>query len=259
MARAHLVCGGYPAGATAGHDMDYARRRLLDLLEAWQTTVSNDFTDLGKYLPQCGLLVTYVAGPFLTPHQAEEVESWMSNGGRWLALHGTSGGKAARVEGSNRRKMVKQDHHRALGAFFLNHPPLAAFTVNVVNSALTAGLPQSFDVQDEMYLIEVQDPNVEVLLTTRMAKDPSPEGFGFAYDEDTSVGPDGETRVLGYRRTVGMGSVIYYGLGHCHNRATNMQPLVDSSVSSDGRSPTEFRGPWVSAEYEQLLRNAVAA
>lgn len=258
MARAHLICGGFPAGASAGHDMDYARRRLLDLLDGWQTTVSNDFTDLGKYLPQCGLLVTYVAGPFLTPEQADEVESWMDAGGRWVALHGTSGGKAARVDGGG-RQMVKQDHHRALGAFFLNHPPLATFTVDVNTSALTEGLPASFDVQDEMYLIEIQDPDVEVLLTTRMANDPSPKGFGFVYDKDTSVGPDGETRVLGYRRTVGQGSVIYYGLGHCHNQATNMQPMVDPSVSSDGRTPAEFHGPWATPEYEQLLRNALAA
>ncbi len=259
MARAHLVCGGYPAGATAGHDMDYARRRLLELLEPWQTTVSNDFTDLAKYLPQCELLVTYVAGPFLTPEQADEVEHWMETGGRWVALHGTSGGKAARIPDSKRRKMVRQEHHRALGAFFLNHPPLAQFTVDVASSSLTEGVPASFDVQDEMYLIEVQDPSVEVLLTTKMSKDPSPEGFGFAYDKDTSVGPDGETRVLGYRRPVGKGSVIYYALGHCHSQATNMQPIVDPSVSDDGRSPPQFRGPWASKEYTQLLRNALAA
>ncbi len=44
--RAHLVAGGYPAGQSAGHDMDYARRRLLDLMADWQTTVSSDFQDL---------------------------------------------------------------------------------------------------------------------------------------------------------------------------------------------------------------------
>ncbi len=259
MKRAHLVCGGYPAGATAGHDMDYARLRLLDMLEPWQTTVSNDFNDLGKYLTQCDLLVSYVAGPFLTPEQAAEVEHWLETGGRWVALHGTSGGKAARIPNSNRRRMVKQDHHRALGAFFLNHPPLAAFTVEVTESDLTAGLPATFEVQDELYLIEVQDPSVEVLLTTKMANDPSPEGFGFAYDEDTSVGADGETRVLGYRRPVGEGEVIYYALGHCHNEASNMQPLVDVSVSADGRSPKVFRGAWLGDEYIRLLQNALAA
>ena len=30
--RVHVVVGGYPAGTGAAHDMDYARRRLLELL-----------------------------------------------------------------------------------------------------------------------------------------------------------------------------------------------------------------------------------
>jgi hypothetical protein len=44
--RTHLVVGGFPPGASAAHDMDYARLRLLHLLEetpSVQTTVSSDF------------------------------------------------------------------------------------------------------------------------------------------------------------------------------------------------------------------------
>ena len=29
--RAHLITGGYPAGSDAGHDMNYARLRLLEI------------------------------------------------------------------------------------------------------------------------------------------------------------------------------------------------------------------------------------
>lgn len=256
--RAHLVAGGYPAGQSAGHDMDYARRRLLDLMADWQTTVSSDFQDLEKWLPQCSLLVTYVAGPFLTPEQADVVDGWVASGGRWVALHGTSGGKAARMPDSNRRQMVKQEHHRALGAFFLNHPPLSEFEVAVSPGELTTGVPTSFTVRDELYLIEVQDPDAEILLTTKMAKDPSPPGFGFYYDKDTSVLDDGETRVLGYQRRVGEGRVIYYALGHCHNPNTNMQPMVDASIASDAKTPSVFLGPWESPAYAQLLKNAIA-
>ena len=31
--RVHVIAGGYPPGALGGHDMDYARLRLLELLE----------------------------------------------------------------------------------------------------------------------------------------------------------------------------------------------------------------------------------
>ena len=63
----HLVVGGYPPGEPAGHDMDYARRSLLELLGTdarVHTTVANDFADLDRWLDRSRLLVTYVAGPF---------------------------------------------------------------------------------------------------------------------------------------------------------------------------------------------------
>ena len=36
--RVHLIPGGYPPGALAQHDMDYARIRLLELLEEERCT-----------------------------------------------------------------------------------------------------------------------------------------------------------------------------------------------------------------------------
>lgn len=71
-ARVHLVTGGFPPGAVAGHDMDYARLRILQFLQEHPqvcTTVSNDFTDIAKWLPNCQLLITYVAGPYLNDEQ----------------------------------------------------------------------------------------------------------------------------------------------------------------------------------------------
>lgn len=38
--RAHLIAGGFPPGASAGHDHDYARLELLELL-AEQTLLRN--------------------------------------------------------------------------------------------------------------------------------------------------------------------------------------------------------------------------
>ena len=262
--RVHVISGGFPVGSPAGHDMDYARLRLLQLLHERPNvtaSVSGDFTDIDKWLPGCQLLMTYVAGPFPNEAQNSFLRQWLEDGGRWLGLHGTSGGKAAPVGDDRRvRKMVKADHHTTLGGFFLNHPPLRKFRVDVVNQqhTLTRGLPASFEVMDELYLIELQEPAAsDILLTTELAKDPSPPGFGFVYDEDTALQADGKTRVLGFSRALGRGGVAYIALGHCHSTTSNMQPFVDASVDAGRATPQVFRGSWATQPFEQLLRNGI--
>ena len=261
MERAHLIVGGYPPGSHASHDMDFARRELLARLGErgeLATTVSSDFGELGKWLHRTQLLITYTAGPYPDDEQHGVLVDWLESGGRWLGFHGTSGGKAARVEGSVRRKMVKLPHHETLGSFFLNHPPIRRFQVTVTDSShpITAGLPERFEVSDELYLIEtIGDCNV--LLTTELPEDPSPPGFGFLYDNDTSLKADGKTRVLGYTKTVAKGQVAYIGLGHCHSPATDGQRIVDASVSPDGISPGLFHGIWDDALFKRLVDNAI--
>jgi hypothetical protein len=163
-------------------------------------------------------------------------------------------------EQRNARKMVKASHHATLGSFFLNHPPLRKFRVQVTDRehVLTKDLPASFEVTDELYLIELQEPaTCHVLLTTELAKDPSPPGFGFVYDQDTALLPDGKTRVLGYSRAVGKGGVVYIALGHCHSLKNNVQPFVDLSVDPAGSTPKLFRGAWETEPFERLLRNGI--
>jgi hypothetical protein len=171
--RVHVITGGFPPGSTAGHDMDYARLRILQLLQEHPhglSTVVNDFTDIAKWLPDSQLLLTYVAGPHPNDEQNDVIRRWLEAGGRWFALHGTSGGKAVRVgETRSARTMVKTSHHDTLGSFFLNHPPMRKFRVDVTDRehVLTRDLPESFEVIDELYLIELQQPSTcHVLLTT---------------------------------------------------------------------------------------------
>jgi hypothetical protein len=264
--RVHLVAGGFPRGSHAGHDIDYARLRTLDLLQqaGALTTVSGDFADLESWLPKCDLLVTYVAGPFPDAERSKLLAEWLDDGGRWLAFHGTSGGKAVPLPDDRPgRAMTRLPHHDVLGAFFLNHPPIREFRVDVrdTNHPLTRGLPDSFDVMDELYLLELTAPEESrVLLTTSdlSADDPAPRTFGFTYDDDTSVDDDGRTRVLGYERDHGAGAVAYFALGHCHTPTTNIQPFVHESVDADGKTPLQFRGPWETDAFERLLRNGVA-
>jgi len=264
--RVHLVAGGFPRGSSAGHDIDYVRLRLLQLLhekERAVVSVSNDFIDLDSWLPQSDLLVTYTAGPFLDDSQSQVVSDWLEAGGRWLALHGSSGGRAVPLpDGQPGRTMSKARHHEVLGAFFLNHPPIRKFKVDVrdPDHPLTRGLPASFEVMDELYLIEVEaGAKSRILLSTSDldAEDQAPRTFGFSYGEDTSVGPDGRTRVLGYEREHGSGAVAYFALGHCHSPGTNIQPFVHQSVDVEGVTPLHFRGPWETQAFEQLLCNGI--
>ena len=111
---AHLIAGGFPPGSYAGHDHDYARLRLLGLLAERDipASVANDFVDVERWLPLSRLLITYVAGPYPDAAQTGAMRQWLEAGGHWLALHGTSGGRAERVEGSRSRRTVKSEHHR---------------------------------------------------------------------------------------------------------------------------------------------------
>lgn len=55
--RVHVITGGFPPGSAAGHDMDYARLRILQLLHEHPhvlATVANDFMDISKWLPESG-------------------------------------------------------------------------------------------------------------------------------------------------------------------------------------------------------------
>src|SRR5437762_5471501 len=121
LGRAHLIAGGFPPGSLAGHDHDYARLKLLGLLAELDVaaSVANDFADVEKWLPISRLLITYVAGPYPDTEQTRAIEHWLELGGHWLALHGTSGGRAERVEGTRQRRTVKTEHHALLGSYFL--------------------------------------------------------------------------------------------------------------------------------------------
>ena len=262
--RAHVIAGGYPPGQMAGHDHDYARLRILELLKERDnvhTTVSGDYTDIEKWLPQCELLVTYVAGPVAMEEQHTVLRQWVEAGGRWLALHGSSGGKAARMPDSNRRQMVKMPYHDTLGGFFINHPPIRKFRVDLVDRKhpLTLGLPESFETIDEPYMVELQHPDsTEVLLTADWGPVP-PTDTGFYYEADTAVLPGGGSkRAIAFVRSLSQGAVAYTTLGHCHTPTTNAQQTVDVSVAADGVPPLNLLGSWETEGFRTLLRNGIA-
>jgi len=260
--RVHLITGGFPLGKDAGHDHDYARLRILEFLqdEEIKASVACDFTDVEKWLPISRLLITYVAGPYPDAAQSLALRRWLEAGGRWLGLHGTAGGKAIRVEGSRQRRFLKLDHHEVLGGYFLTHPPIRRFQVTVGDAPdrLTADLPATFEAVDEPYFIEVQEPAASrVLLTAEYGPEAVSTAIGTIYETDTSLLPDGKTRVIGYTRDLGAGGVTYIALGHCHNPTNNVQGSVDRSVHPEGVTPLTFRDPWETAPYQTLIRNGI--
>ena len=257
--RAHLIAGGFPPGSQAGHDHDYARLRLLSLLAERDvaSSVANDFADVEKWLPTSRLLITYVAGPYPDAAQCRAIERWLEAGGHWLGLHGSSGGRAERVEGARQRRTVKTEHHALLGSYFLTHPPICKIHVDVssADSPLTRGLGQSFDVEDEPYFIELQHPDgTRILLTADYGPDAVSSAIGTLYPSDTSLLADGKTHVLGYTRDVGRGGVAYLTLGHCHNPAIRAARTPDPTDTT----PLTFRGSWETDAFITLLRNAIA-
>jgi type 1 glutamine amidotransferase len=258
-ARAHLIAGGYPAGSYAGHDHDYARLTLLGLLaeREVQTSVANDFADIEKWLPLSRLLITYVAGPYPDASQTAAIRQWVEGGGHWLGLHGSSGGKAQRVEGMRNRRTVTTEHHALLGSRFLTHPPIAEIRVEVTDAAspITRGLGTSFVVEDEPYFIELQDPGAtHILLTADYGAAGDWPTAAALYGKDTSLQADGKTRVLGYTKEVGTGGVTYVALGHCHNPAIRAARPFDPA----DKTPPTFHGPWDNPVFLTLLRNVIA-
>jgi hypothetical protein len=257
--RAHLITGGFPPGSMGGHDHDYARLRLLGLLAERDipASVANDFADVGKWLAVSRLLITYVAGPYPDAAQTGAIRQWLEAGGHWLGLHGTSGGRAQRVEGLRMRRTVKTEHHALLGSFFLTHPPIREFRVEVRagDHPITSGLGSSFIVEDEPYMIELQDPEAtQILLTAEYGPSAAPATDGL-YPSDTSLLSDGKTRVLGYTRRVGGGGVTYFALGHCHNPAIR---VARANADPADTTPPIFRLPWENDAFVTLLRNAIA-
>lgn len=258
--RAHLIAGGFPPGSSAGHDHDYARLRLLGLLDDRQiaASVSNDFADVEKWLAVSRLLVTYVAGPYPTAEQCLRLKAWLDAGGHWLALHGTSGGRAERVEGLMQRRTVRTEHHELLGSMFLTHPPACRFRVDVRDGThpITRGLPTSFEVDDEPYFVELRAPaSARVLLTADYGAAGHWPVVGQLYGRDTSLQADGRTRVLSYTTPVGRGGVTYIALGHCHDPRS--RPGRPPAGGAGQEQPATYRGPWGLREFSALLGNAM--
>jgi uncharacterized protein len=221
---ANLVCGS-PA---RNHDFDSARRALLDALYAAgdiRTDVYNNY-DNGEALEAGDLLVSYTSQVPVAEAQCRALSRYLESGGRWFAIHASNS--------------VRDNPHlpKILGSRFIAHPPYMRYSVTVSrpDDPLTTGLDPSFEVDDELYIIE-QHSDFEVLLETRWGGEAMSQSF-----------PDA-VRPLMYRHRAGDGGVLYLALGHC-NRAFDV-PLAGMPDAPDRR------GPWSMPLYEELIRRGI--
>jgi hypothetical protein len=221
---ASLVCGS-PA---RNHDYDFARRALLDALYAAgdiRTDVYNNY-DAGAALLAGDLLVSYTSQVPVADDQCDALRRYLQGGGRWFAIHGSNS--------------VRDNQHlpKILGSRFIAHPPYLRYPVTVSrpDDPLMAGLDLAFDVDDELYVIELH-ADVEVLLQTRWGGEAMSQSFPEA------------VRPLMYRHRLGDGGVLYLALGHC-NRPFDL-PRPDMPEAPDRR------GPWSTPVYGELIRRGI--
>ena len=99
------------------------------------------------------------------------------------------------------------------------------------DSPLTRG-PALVFVEDEPYFVELQDPEAtRILLTADYGASGEWPVAAALYGSDTSLLPDGRTRVLGYSKPVGAGEVAYVALGHCHNPAIHATATANPATT----------------------------
>ena len=235
-----LVAGG------KYHDIDFARRELLTLLgehEEFRVREQPEYEDTAG-IEKSSILVSYTCDVRPSEKAQTEIRSWVENGGRWVALHGTNA--ALTLGGPNGVDAPRcfPSWADTLGSQFVAHPPIQPYTVQVSdpNHWLVAGI-ESFDTDDELYLSEYADRDaLHGLLHTTWQGDAK----GFVEADWTNCDP---THLVMYLRDLGQGSILYNTLGHCRGHY-DMAPVLDYY-------PRIERCSWEKPAYYELLRRSL--
>ncbi len=165
--------------------------------EGLEVQCTVDFAAVGKdMLADKGLLVILRDGiefpngrkaesvPWMQPEQEKAIEKFVMEGGSFLALHNAGWAYP-----------WKDGYRRTLGGYYLGHPKLAKFNVQVVNREhpITADV-ESYEIEDEQHWLHCDYDRVEILLI--------------------SQGQDGRQTVSGWAYEYGKGRVVYLPHGH---------------------------------------------
>jgi len=235
-----LVAGG------KYHDIDFARRQLLELLAAHdelRVRVQPDYEGTAT-TEATSILVSYTCDVRPSEDAQRRIRRWVEDGGRWVALHGTNAaldlGRPNGVEAPRLFPLWAD----TLGSQFVAHPPIQPYRVDVTDPDhwLVAGI-ESFDTDDELYLSEYADRDaLQPLLHTTW----SGQATGFAEADWTTTN---RTHLVMYLRPLGQGAVLYSTLGHCRGHY-DMVPVLDYY-------PRVERCSWEQPAYHELLRRSI--
>jgi hypothetical protein len=176
-----------------------------------------DFARFHEQLPGKQLLVIhrdgmeYPNGPdaemvrWMQPGQEDAIEQFVLNGGAFLALH--NAGWDYPWQGGYRR---------TLGGYYIGHPAIACFHVEVVNKThpVTAGVA-SYDIEDEQHWLHFDFDRVTPLLVSQ------------------GQGNDGRQSVSGWAYEYGKGRVVY--LPHGHTLAVIQHPSFQQLLRNAAR------------------------
>jgi len=231
-----LIAGGM------WHDIDFARLELLKLLaedDRIRVRVFEDYTHIDA-IKDADFLITYTCNVVPPLEVQEALREWVSQGGRWYALHGTNSIIRLMSSGLFGTPDWAPLYVETLGSMFRSHPPIAPYTVNVrqPDHPLVAGI-EPFETTDELYLMKTYG-ELEVLLDAEFGG----EAPGFEEDQWAH----GHHPVF-YIHKVGAGAVLYLTLGHCRQHY-DMQPLMDYW-------PTVDRCAWDLPVFYTLLKRGI--
>jgi type 1 glutamine amidotransferase len=216
---------------------------LLGEHEEFRVRVQPDYEDTTG-IAKSSILVSYTCDVRPSEKAQSEIRSWVENGGRWVALHGTNA--ALTLGGPNGVDAPRcfPSWADTLGSQFVAHPPIQPYTVQVSDSNhwLVSGI-ESFDTDDELYLSEYADRDaLHALLHTTWQGDAK----GFVEADWTNCDP---THLVMYLRDLGQGSILYNTLGHCRGHY-DMAPVLDYY-------PRIERCSWEKPAYYELLRRSL--
>jgi uncharacterized protein len=240
-----LVAGG------KYHDIDFARLELLKLLAEhpeFRVRVQPDYDDTDG-ITASSILVSYTCDVRPSEEAQQAIRSWVEQGGRWVALHGTNA--ALDLGGPNGvdAPRVFPLWADTLGSQFVAHPPIQQYRVEVTESSsehpvgwLVHGI-EPFETDDELYLSEYhhREQLVPLLQTTWQG-----DAKGFVEADWSTADPH---HLVMYLRPLGDGAVLYNTLGHCRGHY-DMVPVLDYY-------PRIERCSWEQPAYHELLRRSL--
>ena len=227
-------------------DIDFARRELLALLaehDEFRVRVQPDYEDTAG-ITASSILVSYTCDVRPSENAQRAIRTWVEQGGRWVALHGTNAALTLGGPNGVEAPRVFPLWADTLGSQFVAHPPIQPYAVQVSDAShwLVSGI-ESFDTDDELYLSEYADRSaLHPLLHTTWQGD----AVGFEEHDWTSCDP---THLVMYLRDLGAGSILYNTLGHCRGHY-DMAPVLDYY-------PRIERCSWEKPAYYELLRRSL--